>query len=259
MKLVRHIVLLTVATVLLASCQTTLPKGVTPVMATWLYGEHALPSTATISGNEETFRSSAGDPLWTNSAEKMVKPGKKLRVAMYLHGCGGISGQAIQYRELMHSLGYAVFMPDSFQRPGREVLCGQGGLGNRISLRLREVDYALSKIRQLSWVDQDRIILMGFSEGGNTTDNFDEKGFAAHIVLGSACTQTRDSVPMAPKGTPVLAIVGERDRYRPGIKCYMERTVGGSKSISIPYAGHSIAHLDETKEAITTFLRKCCS
>ena len=66
-------------------------------------------------------------------------------------------------------------------------------------------------------------------------------------------------MPMAPKGTPVLAIVGELDRYRPGFKCYMERTVGGSKSISIPHAGHSIAHRFETREAITTFLRKCCS
>ena len=190
----------------------------------------------------------------------MVKPGKKLRVATYLHGCNGMNNnQSFQYRELMHSLGYAVFMPDSFQRPGREVLCGQGGLGNRISLRLREVDYALSKIRQLSWVDQDKIILMGFSEGGNTTDNFDEKGFAAHIILGSACTQARDGMPQAPKGTPVLAIVGAEDHFRPGSSCYMERTVGGSKSIIIPYAGHRIARLDETKEAITTFLRKCCS
>lgn len=259
MKLVSHIVLLTVASVFLASCQTTLPKGVTPVMATWLYGHHTLPPTATISGDRETFNSSSGVKLWTDSAEKMVKPGEKLRVALYLHGCGGMSGQAIQYRELMTSLGYAVFMPDSFQRPGRQACEAQGGLDQRIAIRLQEVEYALSQIRQLSWVDQDKIILMGFSEGGNTTDNWEEKGFAAHIILGSACTQTRDGMPQAPIGTPVLAIVGAEDRFRPGSSCYMERTVGGSKSIIIPYAGHSIARLDETQEAITTFLRKCCS
>ena len=61
------------------------------------------------------------------------------------------------------------------------------------------------------------------------------------------------------KGTPVLAIVGSEDHYRPGSSCYIERTVGGSKSIIISGAGHSIAHLGETNESIKTFLRKCCS
>ena len=259
MKLAHRIALLAVASVLLASCQSSLPKGGTPVMATWQYGIHALPANATISGNEETFNSSPSEQPWTKSAEKPLKPGVKLPVALYLHGCSGFSSDASRYRELMLSLGYAVFMPDSFQRPGRQACSAYGSLDSRIEIRKEEVEYALSKIRQISWVDQNRVILMGFSEGGNTTDNWDEKGFAAHIVLGSACTQTNTGMPAAPKGTPVLAIVGERDRHRPGLSCHMERTVGGSKSISIPYAGHRIAHRVETKEAITNFLRKCCS
>jgi dienelactone hydrolase len=228
-------------------------------MATWQYGIHALPAHATISGNAETFKSSPGKPPWTKQAEKKLKPGVKLPAALYLHGCSGFSVDAVKYRRFMLSRGYAVFMPDSYQRPGRQSCGDVGPMDERIAIRKEEVGHALSEIRQMSWVDQNRVVLMGFSEGGNTTDNWDEKGFAAHIVLGSACTETGTGMPAAPKGTPVLAIVGERDPHRPGLSCHMERTVGGSKSISLPNAGHRIGHRRDTKRAIARFLRTCCT
>lgn len=149
-------------------------------------------------------------------------------------------------------------MPDSFKRLGRRE-CGQeGDLRYRVSLRTEEVEYALERIRELPWVDQKRIILMGFSEGGNTTDNWSKPGFAAHIIIGSACTLVGGE-PAAPEGVPVLAIVGEYDEYRPRQSCKVKRTVGGSKSITIPRAPHSIAEYTETQEAIKVFLSQCCS
>ncbi len=96
---------------------------------------------------------------------------------------------------------------------------------------------------------------MGWSEGGNAVDSYSKEGFAAHIVLGSSCGLV-GGVPKAPEGTPVLAIVGEKDDYRPGKTCSISRTVGRSKSISISGAGHKIAGHKETRDAITTFLRQ---
>ncbi len=104
-------------------------------------------------------------------AESKIKPGAKLPVVLYMHGCEGIRRQAGHYRELLLSLGYGVFMPDSFRRPGRRACDQHGSLSYRVRLRLEEVEYAVARIKELSWVDQSRVVLMGFSEGGNTTDN----------------------------------------------------------------------------------------
>ena len=239
----------------------TLPEGVTPAMATWRYGDYAIPSTFTKTGDIEKFRASPGDPLWTTSAEKKLKPGVKVPVVLYLHGCGGLQGIShdnYQYQRLLLAQGYAVFMPDSFKRPGRRKCREEGDLRHRVYLRTEEVKYALDRIRELPWVDQKRIILMGFSEGGNTTDNWSRAGFVAHIIIGSACTLLGDN-PAAPEGVPVLAIVGEYDEFRPGMTCKVKRTVGGSKSIIIPGAPHHIARYTQTQEAIKVFLSQCCS
>ena len=113
-------------------------------------------------------------------------------------------------------------------------------------------------MKELSWVDQDRLVLMGFSEGGNTTDNWSKSGFRGHLVMGSACTLVGGK-PAAPVGTPVLAVVGSNDEYRPGKSCRIDESDGMSKSIVLPGVGHKIAPYPETQEAISVFLRKCCS
>lgn len=244
----------------LGGCQTTptkLPDGVTPTAATWLYGRHTLPATATKTGVVRTFQQSPGDPLWTELAESEIGS-SKVPVILYMHGCNGFRGEGRRFRELLTAEGYAFFAPDSFQRPGRKECSQQGRLRDRVSLRLQEVRYALDQIRNMSWVDQDRIILMGFSEGGNTTDNWSEAGFAAHIIIGSACTLV-GGMPAAPVGTPVLAVVGSNDRFRPGKSCKIDRTVGGSQSIVLPGRGHSIARYSETKDAVREFLGRCCN
>jgi len=243
----------------LAACGA-LAEGSKHVTGTWKYGVYAIPSTFTKSGNIEKFRASPGDPLWTTSAEKKLKPGVKVPVVLYLHGCGGIEcrhDENYEFQRLLLAQGYAVFMPDSFKR-GRRKCREEGSLSIRVSMRTEEVEYALDRIRELPWVDQKRIILMGFSEGGNTTDNWSKPGFAAHIIIGSACSLIGGK-PAAPERVPVLAIVGAYDEYRPGMSCKVKRTVGGSKSIIISRAPHHIAGYPETQEAIKVFLSQCCS
>jgi dienelactone hydrolase len=212
-----------------------------------------------MSNNRKTiFKSSQGDNNWVTEAEKEIKNGIKIPVVLYLHGCKGFSNQGEIFRSLLLEEGYAFFVPDSFQRPGRKKCGKQGKLHSRVTLRTEEVEYALERIQDLAWVDHSRLILMGFSEGGNTTDNWWKPGFSAHIITGSACTLV-DGTPAAPTTVPVLAIVGEDDKYRPSLSCDIQRTIGGSRSIVIPNAGHSIAQYPETRDAIRSFLNTCCS
>lgn len=251
---------LLLAAAFLIGCRSTSggPSGVvSPVQATWLYGRYTIPSKVTKNFSTLTFQQSIGAPAWTALAENELKPDAKVPVVLYLHGCSGFTQQADIYRDLLISEGYAVFAPDSFQRPGRKKCRDQGPLRDRVLLRSEEVEYALKEIRKLTWVDQEHVILMGFSEGGNTTDSWSKPGFAAHIILGSACTLV-GGVPAAPAGVPVLAIVGEKDRFRPGLSCKILRTVGGSRSIVISGGQHAIAGFKETRQAIKAFLRQCC-
>lgn len=243
--------------VLLAACQS-LPAGVSSVQATWRYGQYSVPGTYTRNHTDQFYKPELGGPDWTISASADIQPGARVPVVVYLHGCAGIGHQAALYRKLLMSEGYAVFMPDSFARPGRRKCRDEGPLYQRVRLRKQEIAYASEQLRLLPWVDHQRTILMGFSEGGNAVDNWSDSRFRAEIITGSACTLVGGK-PAAPAGVAVLAIVGAQDRYRPGKSCTITRTVGGSRSIVIPGANHEVADYAQTRDAITQFLRKCCS
>lgn len=254
------ITFLLITAFIISACQSTptLPTGVTPVQATWLYGRYIIPPNFTKSNSVQTLHQKVGQSDWTQLASLTLKKNVKVPVVLYLHGCKGMHGQSKIYSQLLISEGYAVFMPDSFQRPGREQCRAEGTLLERVALRTQEVEYALKQIRKISWVDQKHIILMGFSEGGNTADNWSKPGFAGVLIMGSACTLVGGK-PATPTGIPVLAIVGSNDDFRPGLSCKINRNEGISKSIVIQGAGHKVAQYPMTKQEIHLFLHKCCT
>ena len=230
----------------------SLPDGVAPVMATWLWGYHAIPGTITLDGSPywysypHTDAARIIDPRWTDVAAKHIKAGAKAPAVLFLHGCSGIIRGGAGYRLRIMAEGYAVFEPDAYARPGHS--CDSSS----VATRREDAAYALSQIRALPWIDQDRIILMGLSEGGRTVGSWEKPGFAAHVIL-SAPASAR-----APSGVPVLAIAGTEDSYA-NPASYKTRSRGGaSNSILIDGAGHDIMALSQTKDAITNFLRECC-
>ena len=254
----RPTALLIVAVALLMSAQTAqgdhaaLPEGVTPVMATWLWGYHTIPGSITDDGSPywyaypHTDAARIIDPPWTEAAAEHVKAGTKAPAVLFLHGCSGIIRGGVGYRLLLVSEGYAVFEPDAFARPGHS--CDTSS----IAMRREEVTNALGQIRALPWVDQDHIVLMGFSQGGKTVGSWEEPGFAAHVILDAPATAR------APAKVPVLAIAGAEDRYADPSSYETKGRTGASNSILIAGADHGIFHLPEAKEAIKNFLRECC-
>ena len=231
---------------------TSLPEGVTPVMATWLWGYHTVPGSITEDGSPywyaypHTDAARIIDPPWTEAAAAHIKAGAKAPAVLFLHGCSGLIRGGVGYRLLLIDEGYAVFEPDAFARPGHS--CDTSS----IAVRREEVAYALSQIRDLPWVDQDRIVLMGFSEGGKTVGSWEKPGFAALVILDAPATAR------APANVAVLAIAGAQDSYAQPHSYEAQSRDGASKSILIAGAGHGIFHLPEAKEAIRSFLRECC-
>jgi len=229
-----------------------LPQGVTPVMATWLWGYHVIPGSITTDGSPYLYaypHSDAArivDPRWMEAAATQVRPGAKAPAALFLHGCSGIIRGGTGYRILLMMEGYAVFEPDSYARPGHS--CDTSS----IARRREDAAHALDQIRALPWIDQDRIVLLGLSEGGRTVQVWKEPGFAAHVIISAPA----DSY--APDNVPVLAIAGDEDSYARPSTYRTNNRAGASKSILIAGEGHDILGHPETKAAIRTFLRECC-
>lgn len=235
---------------------TALPSGLSEPEATWLWGYHTIPAGITRDnspywyGYTHTDVNRINNPPWTSVAAKQISPGAQAPAVLMMHGCAGIARGPTLYRLFFMKLGYAVFEPDSFARPGREP-CNHDVLDQRIE----ELGYALEQIRGLSWVDAERIVLMGISEGGAAVANWSEPGAQAHIILADDCSRER---PGAPDDTPVLAIVGGEDEYFGGNSCKVTRTIRGSASIVIPGAPHGVSDLPEAQSAMAAFLSECC-
>ena len=231
---------------------TELPAGMSEPEATWLWGYYTIPASITLDsspywyGYPHTLVEKINNPPWTDVAKKHIKPGAKAPAALVMHGCTGLARGPDGLRVFLMKQGFAIFQPDSFARPGRT--CNQ----ETISKRAEELAYALKMIKQLSWVDQDRIVLIGISQGGVAVAQWSAPGFRSHVVLAHDCNNAR---PMAPSETPVLTVIGENDDLHPGTNCKVNESAAGSKSIVIEGAGHSeVVDAPETLAALEIFL-----
>ncbi len=238
-------VLLVLATLLLSSCQTTV-NNQTSLNATWKYALVSIPRSVTTDGSKcvGTLASKK-----TRACMEKIFPDRKHPLVLFMHGCAGIRGGTRRIITNFRSLGYAVIAPDSYTRLGRRNDCHPTGRKHfTLSLRFDEIRYAMTQIPKLDWVDQSRLVLAGFSEGGNTVAEY--KGadaFAGYIVLGWDCRYG-----LYPSGQ-ILAIQGARDPQKKRGSC----SVGFGKyseSIEVPGAGHDISSYPRTMAALRKFL-----
>ena len=134
-------------------------------------------------------------------------------LVIYMHGCnGGTPGPLA--RDLVEA-GIAVVTPNSLARPGYDGSCIPerylwGLRRDAPAIRLADLGHAVDQAKQLPWVDPRNIFLVGQSEGGATVAKFDSSGqrsVRARVIGGDAC----DGGLNAPRGEPVLAILGQRD------------------------------------------------
>ena len=237
---------------------TELPDGMSPAQATWLWGHHSIPGDITLSGTPywyvypHTDINQISNPVWSEVAKTHIKPGAKAPAVLVLHGCSGIPHGTMEYRRFFIGSGYAVFEPDSYARPGKR--CGEGFYDLSYPQRVEELQQALTEIRKLAWVDQDRLFLMGISEGGRVVAGWEGNGFAGHIIIAAPCS-AEGQIPAAPKNVPVLAAVGENDDWANEARCRTNTHAPGSHSVVIKGAGHGIPEHPEVGKAVAGFLQ----
>jgi dienelactone hydrolase len=141
----------------------------------------------------------------------------KLPVILYAHGCTGL-GSGPLFKTLAKA-GYVVIAPDSMARRYRPLQCDpktQTGGYNRFvyDFRLTEISFALDRLKRLAWVDQQKIFLIGVSEGGVAAALYRGDEFRARVIAQWTCT----GAPIvqgifAPLDEPVLTIVRDADPW----------------------------------------------
>lgn len=143
-----------------------------------------------------------------------------------LHDCSGLgprsSGAPRRWARTLVERGYVVVIPDSFSSRGYpEGVCVEGAPRGRadVSPRRRAQDArdAWEYARGLSFVDKDRIGVMGGSHGGTTALlALTEPAFRAGIALYPRCSTAGKSYrPYA----PLLILAGELDDWTPAEEC----------------------------------------
>ncbi len=200
---------------------------------------------------------------------------RKLPAIVYMHGCSGFWPGTHMRTKFLAENGFVVIAPASLARRkyprSCEVDSYTAGM-YRQTLKMRQADagYAIEQVRKLPFVDGNRIVLMGLSQGGITAATFkpqnEQQKVRARIIEGWTC---HDNWPeyhgvSASASEPVLALVGTRDPW------FRDTSQGdcqpflnpnnGSASIVYsdePLAGrHELMEFNSPKQEVVHFLRR---
>ena len=139
-----------------------------------------------------------------------------------LHTCAGISKHEGIWAKRLSSWGYVVLTVDSLTPRGQEYIC-DGRLGS-VSAWSRALDaYGAKKyLEDLSYVDMDKIAIMGMSHGGmavldavksSTSKGISITPFQAGIAFYPICGAVREI------DIPTLILVGREDSWTPAGLC----------------------------------------
>ena len=193
---------------------------------------------------------------------------------IYLHGCSGFWWGTAQRANFFTQLGFAVIAPDSFARQEKPVSCvpsrEQGGLHRGVLfMRQAEAVYTLSRARSLPWVNNEIIILFGFSEGGITVATLSPGqavGVHARIIEGWGChAGWSEYMGMkAPAWQAVLTMVAKHDPWfgHPSLQGDCGKFLKNNKSRSIVYArpplssSHGLLDYKGPRQEVAQFLTK---
>ena len=187
---------------------------------------HAIP-TLTLS-DEEFLKGRGGKPATVSGELRIAQGSAKLPAVILVHGSGGIGPNIELWTHELNGLGVSTFVLDGFTGRGlASVSSDQAKLG-RLNLAL-DAYRALAVLARHPRVDPNRIVLMGFSRGGQAAlyagvKRFDKlwnksgAHFAAQIAFYPDCMTTYQAdIELTP--APVRIYHGSADDYNPLAPC----------------------------------------
>jgi dienelactone hydrolase len=245
-----HLRLAIVATASLGFTGLFAPMSSAQVARTEL---HAIP-TLTLSDRQFLTGDKNGTPVAIAGVLRIPRLGTdRLPAVILLHGSGGIGGNVDRWSQELNSIGLATFVTDSFTARGIASTSADQALLGRLNMILDSYR-ALAVLAAHPRIDPAKIVLMGFSRGGQATLYASLKRFermhgpqgatyAAYLPFYAPCFTTYiDDADVSDK--PIRLFHGAADDYVPVEPCrpYVERLRKAGKDITLtefPDAHHA--------------------
>ena len=216
----------------------------------------------------------AGGRRWEGRAEDAPDVIGIVPLVVVMHGSSGVAPAIKEFQTwLADELGAASVAPDSLAIPDRLTYTSPVDVDTyeRVhTLRLAELENALKASRDWSWVDRQRTLLAGSSEGAVAVGRYAGKDVAARLIYSWSCEDnyfvTAPRLGIGPK-EPVLNAISARDPYFSGANPWnKDRAVTGSCAAALKYDPkaevmvldadvHTILNRPEVRERTAQFLR----
>ncbi len=168
----------------------------------------------------------------------------KFPTIIFLHDCNGPEGPQGPLFAYLNENGFAVIAPNSFARRDRPKFCSSANHWLD-EVRMAEISFALSQVKQLRWVDQRNLFLMGQGEGGEYAARYDGTEFRGRIASGAVCARGQG------RRTPLLVIVSQSDVVLKGIPTKCD---GTNAFMEIRGSTHWVWVYPESRKALLDFL-----
>ena len=200
--------------------------------------------TLTMSDRQFLTGASDGTPVTVSGEFRIAQGAGRLPVVVLMHGSSGVGAAMEPWVHSLNAMGISTFVIDGFTGRGLTVVGPNQALLGRLNL-IVDIYRSLEILAKHPRVDPDRIVLMGFSRGGQATlfaslDRFNrlwnKSGirFAGYIPFYPDCsTSYVGDTEIAEK--PIRIFHGTPDDYNPVASCkaYVARLIEAKRDVAL--------------------------
>lgn len=203
---------------------------------------YAIPSLTLSDQQFLSGDAAAGKPVTVAGEFRVAQGTGKMPVVVLMHGSSGVGATTEAWVHAFNAMGISTFVIDGFTGRGLTVVGPNQALLGRLNL-IVDIYRSLEILAKHPRVDADRIVLMGFSRGGQATlyaslDRFhklwNKSGaqFAAYIPFYPDCSTTY-ATDTEVAARPIRIFHGTPDDYNPvkSCKAFVERLKDAKRDV----------------------------
>lgn len=184
------------------------------------------------------------------------KYSEKIPMLFYMHGSAGLS-YGKKYKDAALKSGFLFFAPNSYELRDRPTYESPTSIKNyeRVhKVRVAEVFYNIHQVlRELKFVDEKNIFLMGSSEGALAAAKYSGREFKGRIIAAYSCENgyySKDFKIGARKKDPFLNIIGTHDQFFGEFSMFDKNKSGNCSKALLEYKNAKVVLLPKTKHNV---------